>query len=75
MASRKSTRPVRSRSAPRVVSPRNNVTVAFPFSRLTVRDSRKMMAGDWISLASLVISVIGFGVVISRAAQGAKAPS
>ena len=52
----------RSRSAPRVVAPRNHVNVALPFSKITADEPMK--AGDWISLAGLVISVIGFSVVI-----------
>jgi len=54
----------RSRSAPRVVAPRNHVNIAFPFSRITAEEPMKMKAGDWISLTGLVISVLGFGVVI-----------
>ena len=45
----------RSRSAPRVVAPRNKVNVAFPFSKITAEDPMKMKVGDWISLAGLVI--------------------
>jgi hypothetical protein len=56
----------RSRSAPKVVSPRNKVTVAFPFSNITADEPMKMRVGDWISLAGLVISVIGFSVVIRQ---------
>jgi hypothetical protein len=56
----------RSRSAPKVVSPRNNVNVALPFSKITAEDPMKMRAGDWISLAGLVISVIGFSVAIRQ---------
>ena len=33
-----------------------------------------MTAGDWISLAGLVISVIGFSVVIRQSARTANAP-
>ena len=33
-----------------------------------------MTAGDWISLAGLVISVIGFSVVIRQSARAANAP-
>ena len=54
----------RSRSAPRVVAPRNHVNVALPFSKITADEPMKMKAGDWISLAGLVISIIGFSVVI-----------
>ena len=56
----------RSPSAPRVMSQRNKVTVAFPFSNITAEEPMKMRAGDWISLAGLVISVIGFSVVIRQ---------
>ena len=54
----------RSRSAPKVVSPRNKVNVALPFSKITAEEPMTMKVGDWISLAGLVISVIGFSVVI-----------
>jgi hypothetical protein len=65
MANRKSTDVApRSRSAPRVISPRNKTNVALPFSRLTVEEPVKMTVGDWISLAGLVVSVIGFSVII-----------
>jgi len=65
MARRKSTDLApRSGSAPQVVSPRNKTNVALPFSRFTVEEPVKMTVGDWISLAGLVVSVIGFSVVI-----------
>ena len=54
----------RSGSAPRIVAPRNRVNVALPFSKITDEEPMKMRVGDWISLAGLVISIIGFGVVI-----------
>ena len=54
----------RSRSAPKVVSPRNKVNVALPFSKITAEEPMTMKVGDWMSLAGLVISVIGFSVVI-----------
>ena len=74
MAGRKDTPlAARSRSAPTVVSPRNKVNMAFPFSRFTVQEPMKMTAGDWISLAGLVISVTGFGVVIWQSTRPAKA--
>jgi len=63
----------RSRSAPKVVSPRNKVTVAFPFSMIRAEESMKMRAGDWISLAGLVISVIGFSVAIRQLIRIANA--
>ena len=63
----------RSRSAPRVVAPRNNVNVALPFSRITAEEPMEMKVGDWISLAGLVTSVIGFSVVIWQLIRIAKA--
>jgi hypothetical protein len=64
----------RSRSAPKVVAPRNKVNVALPFSRITAEDPVKMKAGDWISLAGLVIAAAGFSVVIWQLARSARAP-
>jgi len=63
----------RSRSAPRVVAPRNKVNVALPFSRITAEEPMKMTVGDWISLAGLVISVAGFSVVIWQLTRSARA--
>ena len=63
----------RSRSAPKVVSPRNKVTVAFPFSNITADEPMKMRVGDWISLAGLVMSVIGFSVMIRQLIRIANA--
>jgi hypothetical protein len=74
----------RSHSAPRVVSPRNKVNIALPLSMIRVEEPVKMKAGDWISLAGLVVSVIGFTVVINeliqithtpRAGQNSSSPS
>ena len=74
MAGHQDTPPApRSRSAPKIVAPRNKTNVAFPFSRFTVREPA-MTAGDWISLAGLMISVIGFSVVIRRSTRTANAP-
>lgn len=63
----------RPRSAPRVVSPRNKVNVALPFSRFTVQEPMKMTVGDWIGLAGLVISVAGFSVVIWQSVRNMNA--
>ena len=66
----------RSRSAPKVVAPRNKVNVALPFSKITAEEPMKLRVGDWISLAGLVISVIGFSVAIwqlIRIANASKA--
>ena len=77
MADDRGTAPTpRSRSAPRVVAPRNHVNVALPFSKITAEEPTKMKVGDWISLAGLVISIIGFSVVIwqlIRIAQASRA--
>jgi len=64
----------RSRSAPRVVAPRNNISVALPFGRITAEEPVRMKAGDWISLAGLVISAAGLSVVIWQLARSARAP-
>jgi catalase (peroxidase I) len=63
----------RSRSAPRVVAPRNKVNVALPFGRITVDQPVKMAVGDWISLAGLVVTAVGFSVVIWQLIRGTKA--
>jgi hypothetical protein len=63
----------RSRSAPRVVAPTNKVNVALPFSMIRADEPVKMRVGDWISLAGLVISVVGFGVVIRQLIRIANA--
>jgi len=63
----------RSRSAPRVVSRRSKVIVALPFSKITAEDPMKMKVGDWIGLAGLVISVIGFSVAIRQLIRIANA--
>jgi hypothetical protein len=58
------------------VSPRNKTNVALPFAKFTVQEPVEMTVGDWISLAGLVVSVIGFSVVIwqsIRTADAAKA--
>ena len=42
----------------------NKVNVALPLSMIRVEEPVTMRAGDWISLAGLVVSAIGFSVVI-----------
>ena len=64
----------RSRSAPRVVAPRNKVNVALPLGRITAAEPMNMKVGDWISLAGLMVSVAGFSVVIWQLVRGAGAP-
>ena len=63
----------RSHSAPRVVSPRNKVTIAFPLSMIRAEKPATMGPGDWISLARLVVSVTGFSLVIRQLARIANA--
>ena len=41
----------RSRSAPRVVAPRNKVNVVLPFGRITAEESMNMKVGGWIRAA------------------------
>jgi hypothetical protein len=43
---------------------RNRVNVALPLSMIRAEEPAAMRAGDWISLAGLVVSAVGFGVVI-----------
>ena len=50
------------RSAPQVI--KANVATLAPFSVIRTKEPVTMRAGDWISLADLVVSVIGFSVVI-----------
>jgi hypothetical protein len=63
----------RSRPAQKVVAPRNKVNVALPLSRIRAEEPMTMRAGDWISLAGLVVSVIGFSVAITELIRIAKA--
>ena len=63
----------RSRSAPRVVAPRNKVNLALPFSKITADDPMKMKIGDWLILAELAISIIGFSIAIRQLVRIANA--
>jgi hypothetical protein len=72
----------RSRPASRLVSRsernksrsgRNTVNIALPFSVITAKEPAKMKMGDWVSLAELVTSVIGFSVVIRQLIRIANA--
>jgi hypothetical protein len=56
------------------VSPRNKVNIALPLSMIRVDEPVKMRAGDWISLAGLVVSVIGFSVAIRELIRIAHTP-
>lgn len=50
----------RSRPAQKVVAPRNKVNIALPLSMIRAEEPMTMRVGDWISLAGLVVSVIGW---------------
>ena len=65
----------RSRSAPKAmrISPTNTVNVALPLSMIRTGEPVKMRAGDWISVAGLVITVVGFGVAIRQLSRIADA--
>ena len=43
---------------------RNRVNVALPLSMIRAEEPVTMRVGDWISLAGLVVSAVGFSVVI-----------
>ena len=65
MADSKGAAPARrSRLAPRIVSPRNKVNIALPLSMIRVGEPRTMRSGDWISLAGVAVTAIGFSVAI-----------
>ena len=74
MASRKSAaQGRRPRAAPQVVDKGNRTNVALPlaFSRFTTQEPA-MTVRDWISLAGLVVSVIGFSVIIWQFTRAAN---
>ena len=50
------------RHSPQVI--KANVATLAPFSMIRTQEPVTMRAGDWISLAGLVVSVIGFSVMI-----------
>jgi hypothetical protein len=45
-------------------SQRSRVNVALPLSVIRAEEPATMRVGDWISLAGLVVSAVGFSVVI-----------
>ena len=65
----------RSRPVPKAmrISPTNNINVALPLSMIRADEPVKMRVGDWISVAGLVITVIGFGVAIRQLSRIADA--
>jgi hypothetical protein len=56
----------RSHPAQKVVSQRNKTTVALPLSMIRAEEPAAMRVGDWISLAGLAVSAIGFSVAIRQ---------
>ena len=67
MADRKGTaRARRSGSTQNIGCQRNKVNVALPLSMIKTEEPVAMRAGDWISLAGLVVSVIGFSIAIRQ---------
>ena len=61
----------RSRPGQTILSQRN--TVALPFSKIRTGDPTTMRAGDWIRLAGLVVSAIGFSMTIRELTRIARA--
>ena len=52
--------------APRIVAPRNKVTIALPLSMIRTGEPGGRKAGDWSGLAAVAVSAIGFGVVVAE---------
>jgi len=63
----------RSGPAPRVVAPRNKVTIALPLSMIRTGEPGSRKAGDWFALAAVAVSAVGFGVVIAELIRIARA--
>jgi len=63
----------RSGLAPRIVAPKNKVTIALPLSMIRTGEPGTMRAGDWVSLAGVAVSAIGFGVVVRELVRIAHA--
>ncbi len=63
----------RSRPAQKAVYQRNKTNVALPLSMIRAEEPMTMRVGDWISLAGLAVSVIGFSVVIRELIRIARA--
>jgi hypothetical protein len=55
------------------VSQGNRVNVALPFSMIRAEEPVTMRVGDWISLAGLVVSAVGFSVAIRELIRIARA--
>jgi hypothetical protein len=54
-------------------SGRNAVNVALPFSSITAEAPAKIRERDWVSVAGLMTSIIGFSVVIRQLIRIARA--
>ena len=63
----------RSRPIQKYGSQRNKVYVALPFSTIRTGEPATMRAGDWIWLAGVVVSAIGFSVTIRELIRIARA--
>ena len=63
----------RSRPVQALVSQGNRVNVALPFSMIRAEEPVTMRAKDWINLAGLAVSAIGFSVVIRELTRIARA--
>src|ERR1700750_739429 len=63
----------RSRPTQKVVAARNKGHTALPLSMIKAEEPMTMRTGDWISLAGLVVSVIGFSVTIRQLIRIAQA--
>ena len=62
---RRGLRTQRSHPVRKAVSQKNRVNVALPFSMMRV-ESAPAKVDDWISLVRLVVSMIGFSVVVRQ---------
>jgi hypothetical protein len=67
-----SARAWRSRPVQTLVSEGNSVNLALPFSVIRAGEPVTMRAADWISLAGLVVSAVGFSVVIKELSRIAR---
>jgi len=75
MADRKGTTLARrSRSIQSIGWQRNKVNVALPLSMIKTEEPATMRVSDWISLAGLVVSVIGFSITIRQLIRITSAP-
>lgn len=70
---KRSTLARRSRPANKVVTSKDKVNIALPLSMIRAEEPMTMRVGDWISLAGLAVSVIGFSVAITELIRIAKA--